>query len=278
MKYSIDTEKYIPRMLQACKINNVMIDLKEPKTIQDKLAWLNIYDVNPLKCICADKIKLHDYSRLILDKDICIPIIRTYDKAEEINFDELPNQFVLKCNHGSGMNIIVKDKSELNKEEAIKKLNKWMSTDFAFQNGFEAHYHDINRKCFVEEYKEVDDKSPFDYKISCFNGKPMLIQVFGDRFNNNRHMNYYDVNFNYVKLSRRDFVNRPDIKHERPKQLEVMLKYSEQLSKLFKFVRVDFYEIDGRIYLGEMTFVPGACLFRYATREDEIKVGNLLEL
>ena len=278
MGYSIDTTKYIEKMKSFCMSQGVNIDLENPKTIQDKLAWLNIYDEDPLKTKCADKIKLHEYCKEVLGEDICVPIIKIYNKAEDINFDELPDQFVLKCNHGSGMNIIAKDKSKLNIEDAKRKLNYWMRDNFAFRNGFEAHYNDIERKIFTEKYMEVDGKSPYDYKVLCFNGEPKYIQVFGDRFNSTRHMNYYDMDFNYVDLARRDFTNRPDVKHKKPDNFELMIEYSKNLSKPFKFVRVDFYEVNGNLILGEMTFTPGAMGFRYRKDEDNIEVGKLLKL
>ena len=166
-KYSIDTKKYINKMIEACKKSKVNLDLKNPKTIQDKLAWLNIYEPDTLKCDCADKVKVHEYCKEKLGKDLCIPILKVYNSAKEIKFDELPDKFVLKCNHGSGMNIVVRDKSKLDKKDAIEKLNKWMSRDFAFQNGFEAHYHDIKKKIFAEKYmkKGTQESDPVSSSI-----------------------------------------------------------------------------------------------------------------
>ena len=132
--YSINTRDYIGKMILFCRSQGVSINLQNPKTIQDKLAWLNIYDINPLKTKCADKIKIHDYCKEIIGEDICIPLLNTYKNASEINWGELPKSFVLKCNHGSGMNIIVKDKDKINKEHIKTKLNSWLSVDFAFQN------------------------------------------------------------------------------------------------------------------------------------------------
>ena len=276
MAYSIDTTKYIGKMKAFCKAQGVNIDLDNPKTIQDKLAWLNIYDEDRLKTRCADKIKLHEYCKEVLGEDICVPIIKIYNSANDVNFDELPNKFVLKCNHGSGMNVIVSNKKRFDEKNAKRQLSYWMNDNFAFRNGFEAHYNDIERKVFAEEYMEVGGKSPYDYKVLCFNGEPKFIQVFGDRFNQTRHMNYYDTDFEYVDLARRDFVNRPDIKHKKPDNLNLMLEYSKKLSKPFKFVRVDFYEVDGKLILGEMTFTPGAMAFRYRKDEDNVKIGDLL--
>ena len=121
LSYSIDTTKYIDRMLTFCKNQGLNINLDNPQTIQDKLCWLNIYDTNPLKVKCADKIKIHDYCKDVLGEDICVPIIKVYNNVSEINWDELPNQFVMKCNHGSGMNYIVKDKNDIDFSN-IRKL------------------------------------------------------------------------------------------------------------------------------------------------------------
>lgn len=265
-------------MVNFCRNQGVNINLENPTTIQDKLAWLNIYDENPLKTKCADKIKIHEYCKEKLGKDICIPILHVYDKVEDINWEELPEQFVMKCNHGSGMNIIVKDKKKLNIEDAKRKLNYWMDDNFALRNGFEAHYYDIDRKIFVEEYKEDMSGGLVDYKFLCFNGKPTYVQLFYGRFTSGLYMNYYDMNFNIVDLARKDFKNRRDVHNEKPKNLKLMQEYAEKLSSEFKFVRVDFYEINGEIYLGELTFTPGAMAFKYETHEDEVKVGGLLDI
>lgn len=276
MPYSINPTDYIQRAVQFCAAQGVKIDLENPRTIQDKLMWLNIYEPNKLKCVCADKLRLRDYCLSVIGKDLCIPLIGIYNKV--INFGGLPNQFVLKCNHGSGMNILVKDKSSLDEKAAINQLNEWLKMDFAFQNGFEAHYHDIQRKVFVERYMEAFGDIPYDYKISCFNGEPKFVQVIGERFNSGRHMNYYDLDFNYIPMSRLDFENDKESNDKKPEHLEEMIEYARKLSKPFKYVRVDFYEIEDRVYLGEMTFTPGACAFRYVNPEDEIKVGDMLNL
>ena len=278
LSYSIDTTKYIDRMLTFCKSQGLNINLDNPQTIQDKLCWLNIYDTSPLKVKCADKIKIHDYCKDVLGEDICVPIIKVYNNVSEINWDELPNQFVMKCNHGSGMNIICTDKSKLNKVDAINKLNRWMKDDFAFRNGFEAHYNDIEHKIFVEEYKNDGNKDLIDYKFLCFNGTPIYCQVIGGRNEKSRHLNYYDMDFDFVDISRYDFPNNPKIIGKKPINFEKMKEFSKILSEPFKFVRVDFYEIDGRVFLGELTFTPGAMAFKYKNDDDNIKVGSLLKL
>lgn len=272
MKYSIDTTKYIEKMKSFCRTQGVNIDLENPRTIQDKLAWLNIYDEDPLKTKCADKIKLHEYCNEVLGEDICVPIIKVYDKVEDIDFNELPSQFVIKCNHGSGMNIIVKDKDKLNIEDAKRKLNKWMKDNFAFRNGFEAHYNDIERKIFVEEYINDGNDTLYDYKFWCFNDKPKMYTI-------NDGEGHGDIMYYNMKGEKMNFYQ---VKHHedyiKPKGFKEMVKISKQLSKPFKFVRVDFYEVNNNIYLSELTFTPGAMAFKYKNKEDNIKVGKFLKL
>ena len=270
LSYSIDTTKYIDRMLTVCKSQGLNINLDNPQTIQDKLCWLNIYDTNPLKVKCADKIKIHDYCKDVLGEDICVPIIKVYNNVSEINWDELPNQFVMKCNHGSGMNIICTDKSKLNKVDAINKLNRWMKDDFAFRNGFEAHYHDIEHKIFVETI--LGNGDIMDYKFWCFNGEPKLWTI-------NNGNGHGDIMYYYMDGSKCNLYGVKDNEsYQKPRRFQEMVNYANLLSNRFKFVRVDFYEIDGRVFLGELTFTPGAMTFKYKNDDDNIKVGSLLKL
>ena len=279
MIYTIDTEKYADRMKsyvrRACGLD---INLKNPSTIQDKLCWLNIYEPMTLKTTCADKIKVHDYCKDKLGIDLCVPIINTYRNVNEIDWNNLPDRFVIKCNHGSGMNIIVSNKASFDKNGSILKLNRWMNTDFSMVNGFEAHYHDIERMIFAEEYIEQAGGIPKDYKFLCFNGEPKYVEVIGNRFSHRKYMNYYDMDFNFQSITRNDFPNNPGIHDEIPESFNEMKEYARTLSEDFRFVRVDFYEIDGRIYLGELTFTPGAFAFTYRDPKDHVKVGSMLDI
>ena len=142
-------------------------------TIQDKLNWLTIHENPDIKTNIVDKILLHEYSKKILGKDICVPIIKIYNNSDEINLNELPEKFVLKCNHGSGMNIICNNKSILNITDTRNILNKWMNTNYGF-NSFEYQYIKIKKKIFAEKY--LCDNI-IDYKIYCFNGEPKFIRV-----------------------------------------------------------------------------------------------------
>ena len=269
--------EYKDKLIALGKRVGLNLNLDKPVTIQDKINWLKLYDSTPLKTRCADKIQVHDYCKEKTGVDLCIPILKIYDKVEDIKWEELPNQFVIKCNHGSGMNIIVKDKSKLNIPEAEAKLRRFMKDDFAFHVGYEMHYHDIPHKIFVEEYKEDENQknSLYDYKFWCFNGEPKFMTV-SDGFGHG-NMTFYNMDFTKSDLSRNDFT--PIKKEmEKPKNFDLMVEYSKKLSEDFKFVRVDFYEVGGQLYLGELTFTPGAGFFKYRNPEDNKKLGNWIKI
>lgn len=271
-------ESKLPLLIAECNKRHVTIDLKNPKTIQDKLTWLNIYDINPLKWKCADKVLLRDYCKEVLGKDLCIPILKVYKSTSEINWDELPNKFVIKCNHGSGMNILVRDKNTLNKEEAIAKLEKWVHEDFSIRNGFESHYHWIEPRIFVEEFKEDETqrKSLYDYKFWCFNGEPKFYTI--NEGHGHGPIIHYTMDQKKADFERSDYKVPPSLDYDQPKNFNEMVEYAKKLSEPFKFVRVDFYEINGKTYLGELTFVPGVGYFKYKKDEDNRKIGDLLNI
>lgn len=255
------------------------LNLDEPKTIQDKINWLKLYDTTPLKTMCADKIKVHKYCEDKLGKDICIPILKVYDKPEDINWNKLPNKFVLKCNHGSGMNIVVKNKYGINRKETIEQLKRWMETDYAFENGYEMQYHDIVRKVFAEEYKEDASQkdSLYDYKVWCFNGEPKFFTV-NDGHGHGKWMRFYDMDMKLLSYKRLDYPGEPENEVKLPSNIETMKEYARKLSEDFRFVRVDFYEINGELFLGEMTFTPASGYIKYKNSQHGKTIGNMLSL
>ena len=252
---------------------------KNPVTIQEKLRYLNIMDVNPLKWICADKLLLKKWSKDVLGEDISVPTLGEWDDVNDIDFGQLPNEFIIKCNHGSGMNIIVRDKESADIGRIKGMLNHWMNTDYAFVNGFESHYHWIYRKVLAEPLLKTEGRLDIlDYKINSFNGVPKFVQIVGNRSEPNKHLNYYDLNWTPMDVSRIDFPANPNIVDEKPAHFDKMVNYATQLSQFFKYVRVDFYEVDGKIYLGELTFVPGVAIFEYKQNGADIEIGNMLQL
>lgn len=250
------------------------LNLENPKTLTEKIQWLKVYDSSFLKTYCADKILLHDYCESKLGKDICIPIISTYDKPEQIEWNKLPNKFVIKCNHGSGYNIIVEDKTKLNKTEVNSKLNKWLNENYALF-GAELHYYNIKRKILIEEYKESIDNDLVDYKFWCFNGEPKYFSIGAGHGHGS--LNYYDFNMKLYPYQRLDYHCDRNIKWNKPSRFDEMMDIAKILSKDFKFVRVDFYEINKKVFLGELTFTPGDGYFKFEGNGD-LSVGEMLDL
>ena len=246
-------------------------------SIQDKINYLIIHESPDIKSKIADKIRLHNYSIAKLGKDICVPILKIYNNVNEINLEELPNKFVLKCNHGSGYNILCNNKSNFNLTKAKIQLNDWININFGLKMS-EFQYINIKREIFAETYlKDYIE----DYKIYCFHGIPKFVRVQkvietgGGKINN-----FYDLNWKLTDMETGlpYIYRRPDIIFEKPKNFKLMLLYSKKLSEDFVFVRVDFYNINGKIYLGEMTFSPNNARFSMKNREQSIATGKLIDL
>ena len=175
------------------------LNLDNPLTFNEKIQWLKLYDSTPIKTFLADKYKVRNYIKKVIGEEYLIPIYGVYDNSEDINFDKLPNKFVIKYNHGSGFNIIVKNKTELNLESIKKRLNIWKKSKFG-NNSVELHYRDIIPKIIIEKYMDDSTGELKDYKITCFNGKPEFIWIDSERYINHKR-NLYDLNWNQLILS-----------------------------------------------------------------------------
>jgi len=245
------------------------LNLDNPISFNEKINWMKLYDRNPVKTELADKLLAREYVKKEVGDRYLVPILGVWDKFDDIIFEKLPNRFVLKCNHGSGWNLIVKDKAKLNLKEVREKMNKWMATNYAFVCGFELHYKDIQPRIIAEKYLENScSKDLVDYKIHCFNGIPKIIQVIGKRDFDNHCANeaFFDVEWNPIRLIHHTY-NMYDLYPEKPKNLYELLGVAEKLSKLFKYVRVDLYSCDGKVYFGEMTFTPASGIGKWGKKD-----------
>ena len=244
-------------------------------TIQDKYNWLIIHDFPENKSKYVDKILLHEYSKEILGKDICVPIIKIYNNIDEINLSELPDKFVLKCNHGSGMNIICTNKRDFDIYKAKRLLRNWIKINYGLKN-FEYQYINVQKKVFAEKYL-CDDI--LDYKFYCFNGEPKFIRV-QKHLNKKSIHNYYSLNFtlNEIETIMKIYIRKPEIKFPKPKHLDLMIEYARKLSSKFCFVRVDLYEVEDIVYLGELTFTSINVYMPYKDRNQSLYLGSLLDL
>ena len=258
------------------KSHNLNFNYSNLITIQEKLNYLLIHESPDYKSKIADKIKLHDYSIKVLGKDICVPILKIYKNENEINLNELPDKFVLKCNHGSAMNIICSDKSKFDINLAKKRLALWKNKNYGFDSS-EFQYINIKREIFAETYLKENIE---DYKIYCFHGEPKFIRVQKKYIKNYKINNYYDINWKLtdIETGLPHFIRKPEVQFQKPINFDMMIYYAKKLSKEFAFVRVDFYNLNGTIYLGELTFTPSNLVFKLKNKNQSINLGNLINI
>ncbi|MCL2597699.1 MAG: hypothetical protein FWD66_08615 [Paludibacter sp.] len=247
-----------------------------PKTLSEKIHWLSRYwyQFNPIVIQCADKYAVRDYVKKCGYEDALVPLLGIWDKAEDIDFETLPQKFVLKCNHGSGYNIIVEDKLKLDIKQTKQKLNCWLNEKFGL-NMYEFHYQNIKPKIICEKYLEFSD---FDYKYYCINGKPNFILVvhsrnFGDK---SYALNSYSLDWEEINVLFEPKIS--DIAVSKPSKLTEMTEMAQKLSAPFPFVRTDFYYVDDKIYFSELTFTPNSGLANYLTSSYDRELGKKLEL
>lgn len=236
------------------------LDLDHPKTYNEKLQWIKLYDRKPEYIVYADKYRVREYIRKTIGEEYLIPLIGKYNKADQIPWESLPDQFVLKCNHASGTNIICKDKSIMDRESVVKQLDMWLKKN-VFWGGREWCYKEIEPCIICEEFLgSKDGMTPDDYKIMCFNGIPKLIQVHHDRYGDHT-LDFMDTNW-----VRTNIVQGPkNSVHEIPKPntLGEMLEIARVLSKDMIYARIDLYSVDDSVKFGEITMYPtsGFCVF-----------------
>lgn len=269
---------YFYKRVAYLKRSNIFYNESNLLTFQDKINWLIIHESAEYKSNIVDKIKLHKYSKKILHKDICVPILKIYNNINDIKLEELPNKFVLKLNHGSAMNIICNNKQKFNIINAKKQLKKWKTINFGLQTN-EFQYMFVKRQIYAEQY--LGDNL-LDFKIFCFNGEPKFIRVrkiLQDKRHTKVH-NHYDINWrlNDLESGLKGYFRKPNIKIKKPKTLNIMLEYARKLSKEFVFVRVDFYEVNNRVYLGELTFTPSNAFIKWKNMKQNILVGSYINL
>ncbi len=253
-----------------------ILNLDDPKTFNEKIQWLKLYDSTPLKTKLADKYSVREWIAETIGNKYLVNLLGAWDSFDEIDFDKLPNQFALKANHASGWNIIVTDKSALNISEAKQKFDTWMSKNFAYNNGLELHYANIPHKIIAEEYIADLDGDILDYRFFCFNGKPHYLWVDIGSGTDHHKRNIYDLHWNLQNYK----VNYPNINPApaKPENLDEMVSLAEKLCKDFSFVRVDFYNINGKIYFGEMTFTPQGGKGKWEDEKQNLHYGSLISL
>lgn len=259
------------------------IDLQNPTTLDEKIQWLklNTYYNNQLVTDCADKYRVREYVEKCGCGEILNQLYGVYDNPEEINWDELPDKFVIKWNFGCGQNFICKDKSQYNEHQVKKMLWKWRKAHRTFyRNMSEMQYKTIEPKLICEKLIETETgELPKDYKLYCFNGVPDCALVCADRISAG-HASYYffDKDWNLKRYNKMGLEAPENFSLSRPANYEKLFEYAAVLSKPFPFVRADFYLEKGKITFGELTFTPSGGFDRGRLPSTQKMFGDMLVL
>ena len=267
----IDDEKYLKKRYKYAFKKE--LDLDNPKTFEAKLQWLKLYDRKPEYTDLVDKLKVKDFVAKTIGEEYVIPTIGVWDKFDDIDFDSLPEKFVLKCNHNSGGYVVCDDKAKLDKDGAKKFLEKNLKQNF-YYHGRELPYKNIEPKIIAEKFLDAE---LIDYKFFCFNGEVKLLHTCTDREKGELCIDFFDLDWNHLELKRKGCKNA-SVTPKKPKNFEKMIEFATVLSKDKKFARIDFYEVNGKLYFGEITFYP-ACGFKlFEPDEWNLKLGEMLDL
>lgn len=272
---SWDDEKYLKRKYQA--VMGKKLNLDSPVTFNEKLQWLKLHDRRPEYTMMVDKYKVRDYIAEKLGEEYLIPLLGVWDDPDDIDFDALPNQFVLKCNHNSGLGMcICKDKSKLDIKKVREELRRGLKQDY-YLTSREWPYKNVPRKIICEQYMDDGSGELKDYKFMCFDGEVKCSFVCSDRFNTNGlRVTFFDKDWKVMPFERH--YPKADHQIERPQSYDEMIVLAEKLSGGIPFVRADFYEISGRPFFGELTFFPGSGYEEFTPQEWDAKLGHWITL
>lgn len=249
-------------------------NLTNPESFSEKIQWLKLNYRLPGLHNYVDKYQVREYVESTVGQKYLNDLIGVWDNANHINIDDMPGKFVIKANHGSGMNLICHDKAAIDWDWEKKILNRQLARNY-YRSTREWAYRNVIPRLIGEKFLSCDGKSPKDYKIYCFNGKPRMIIVDCDRFEAHRQA-LFDENWNPLPVTYR--YQWPDEIPPAPENLEEQLYVAEKLASKFPFVRVDLYDFSSRVYFGELTFYPGNGVERFTPMSWDKKIGNWLTL
>lgn len=259
------------------------VDLKNPKTLADKVCYIELFDQHPMASECSDKNAVREYVKQRGYSQNLIPLVGgPWENFSEIDFEKLPNAFVLKATHGCKMNYMVPNKMELDYDECKKTVDLWLNTTYGIYS-VEPHYAQIPHRIIAEQYLG-EMSSMVDYKFHCLNGIPQFVLVVNNRKAEcgkpmHVELSLYDTDWAPIEgLQKSNFEVPSKTLIEKPICLSYMIQMARDLAKDFKFVRVDLYEINGQVYFGELTFSPACGVFPYFDDIFNNKMGELLKL
>ena len=269
-----DDERFLRMKWNICM--NYPLNLDNPQTFSEKIQWLKLYDRKPIYTNMVDKYDAKQYVANIIGEEHIIRTLAIYNDLEEINFDALPDQFVLKFTHDSGGVVICKDKSKLNKQAALKTLKKSICSSY-FWRTREWPYKNVKPRIIAEEYMEDEFGELRDYKFFCFDGQVKYMFIATDRTKNtDTCFDFFDADFNHLPFVQ----GHPNAKQmpAKPKAFEDMKYLAEKLSKGIPCLRVDLYEVNGKVYFGELTFSHFSGMVPFVPEEWDYTFGKYIKL
>lgn len=264
--------------LQYKYITGHKLRLSPPIRYTEKLQYLRlfVYPKTPLVSMCAGRVSVRNYVKDVGFEKNLIKIYGVFDKFEDIDFSKLPNKFVLKCSHACAFNYLCYDKEKIDYKKLKKQFDKWLKTDYG-KKTVERHYSNIKPQIIVEEFLFENDKLPTEYKIHCFNGVAKSMYVVTSRGVDIHYNNYY-VDWTPFDGSQFNGWKKADYELKKPSNWDEMVLIAETLSKPFPFVRVDLYNIDGKIYFSEMTFTPAKGTLILDDDKCDFEMGEWLDI
>ena len=267
------------KMYLQCQWRDEMgyeLDVEHPKTFCEKLQWLKLYNRKPEYTQMVDKATAKECVASIIGEEYIIPTLGVYNKFDEIDFDNLPNQFVLKSTHDSGGVYICKDKDKIDLKKARSQTEGRFNIN-VYKDFKEWPYKGVKPRIIAEEYMSNNGEDLADYKFFCFNGYPEYCQVIKDR-QSKMTIDFFDGQWVHQDFHEPKIYPFSDTEIKKPATYDTMLELASRLCKGYPFIRVDFYEVDGKVYFGELTFFPTAGMGGFDPMEWDYKLGEMIKL
>ncbi len=270
-------EKLLKKMFKATMGRE--LDLEDPKTFNEKIQWLKLYNRRPEYIIMADKYKVRDHISEKLGEDYLIPLLGVWNDPNDIDFDSLPDKFVLKCNHNSGVGMyICDDKSKLDAKRVRSELRKGLNENYYLKNR-EWPYKDIPRRIIAEKFMTDEETGELrDYKFFCFNGKVDCVMLCMERSTGDTKFYFFDRAWQLLRLNKRGKAAPEGFTLPKPSNIDEMFDIAEKLSEGMPFARIDLYSVNGQTYFGEITFFPDSGFDGNLLPETDKRWGDMLDI
>lgn len=254
------------------------LNLKNPQTFSEKLQWLKLYNRKEIYKIYVDKLLVRDFIEEKIGKEYLVPLLWSGDRPEEIDFDSLPEKFMLKCNHGSGLNrFTFKVDKDTDKAHLIERLNQALAIDY-FYHAAEWPYRNMKRKMIAEHFIGKDDgERLLNYKFFCFNGEPKFLNVTTSE-GGKIYCDFFNLDWEHLGYKQTGHPNAPNSNYKCPERFEKMIEIAKTLSQGVPFLRVDLYNVEGKIYFGELTFFPTGGFILWDDKDTDREIGKMLKL